>query len=70
MSSRLSIVFSGDTLFNMGVGRTDGPSGDYNLLISSIRTKLLTLPDQKVVLPGHGDKTTIGQERHANPFLI
>jgi glyoxylase-like metal-dependent hydrolase (beta-lactamase superfamily II) len=63
------VVFSGDTLFNMGIGRTDGPGGDYNLLISSVRAKLLVLPEQTVVLPGHGPKTTIGQERHSNPFL-
>jgi hydroxyacylglutathione hydrolase len=63
------VVFSGDTLFNMGIGRTDGPGGDYNLLISSIRSKLLSLPDETVVLPGHGPKTTIGWERQHNPFL-
>jgi glyoxylase-like metal-dependent hydrolase (beta-lactamase superfamily II) len=63
------VVFSGDALFNMGIGRTDGPSGDYNLLISSIRNQLLVLPDQTVVLPGHGPKTTIGRERLSNPFL-
>ncbi len=62
-------VFSGDALFNMGIGRTDLPGSDYNLLISSIRSKLLVLPDQTVVLPGHGPKTTIGQERRSNPFL-
>jgi len=63
------VVFSGDTLFNMSIGRTDGPDGDSNLLISSIRAKLLVLPDQTVVLPGHGPKTSIGQERRNNPFL-
>ena len=63
------VVFSGDTLFNGSIGRTDGPSGDSDLLISSIRAKLLVLPDQTVVLPGHGPKTTIGQERRNNPFL-
>jgi glyoxylase-like metal-dependent hydrolase (beta-lactamase superfamily II) len=63
------VVFSGDALFNMGIGRTDGPSGDHNLLISSLRNKLLVLPDQTVVLPGHGPKTTIGRERRSNPFL-
>ncbi|MFC1967923.1 MBL fold metallo-hydrolase [Chloroflexota bacterium] len=63
------VVFSGDTLFNMSIGRTDGPGCDYNLLISGIRNKLLTLPDQTVVLPGHGPKTTIGRERRGNPFL-
>jgi glyoxylase-like metal-dependent hydrolase (beta-lactamase superfamily II) len=63
------VVFSGDALFNMSIGRTDGPGGDYNLLISSIRAKLLVLPEQTVVLPGHGPKTTIAQERRNNPFL-
>jgi hydroxyacylglutathione hydrolase len=63
------VVFSGDTLFNMGIGRTDGPGGNYNLLISSIRSKLLNLPDETVVLPGHGPKTTIGWEKQHNPFL-
>ena len=63
------LVFTGDALFNMSVGRTDGPDGDSRLLISSIRAKLLVLPDQTLVLPGHGSKTTIGQERRNNPFL-
>ncbi|MFC1995943.1 MBL fold metallo-hydrolase [Chloroflexota bacterium] len=63
------VVFSGDALFNMSIGRTDGPGGDSNLLISSIRAKLLVLPEQTVVLPGHGPKTTIGQERRNNPFF-
>ncbi len=63
------IVFSGDTLFNMGIGRTDGPDGNYDLLIASIRSRLLNLPDRTVVLPGHGAKTTIGWERQHNPFL-
>jgi len=63
------VVFCGDTLFNLSIGRTDTPDGSYNLLISSIRNKLLTLPDETVVLPGHGPKTTIAQERRSNPFL-
>ncbi len=63
------VVFSGDALFSMSIGRTDGPGGDYNLLTSSIHAKLLVLPDQTVVLPGHGPKTTIGRERRDNPFL-
>ena len=63
------VVFSGDALFNMSIGRTDGPSGNYNLLISSIRSKLLILPDETVVLPGHGPRTTIGWEKQHNPFL-
>jgi len=63
------VVFSGDTLFNASIGRTDMPGGDHNLLISSIRAKLLSLPDETLVLPGHGPKTTISRERKNNPFL-
>lgn len=63
------VVFSGDALFNMGIGRTDGPGCSHAQLIESIRTKLLALPDQTVVLPGHGPKTNIGHERRRNPFL-
>lgn len=63
------VVFSGDTLFNMGIGRSDLTGGDSNLLISNIRSKLLVLPEQTVVLPGHGPKTVIGRERRKNPFL-
>ena len=63
------VVFSGDTLFNMSIGRTDFPGGSMNQIIESIRTKLLTLPDATVVLPGHGPQSTIAYERRANPFL-
>ena len=63
------IVFSGDTLFNYGIGRTDFPGGDYDTLISSIRNKLMLLPDDTIVYPGHGPSTTIGNERRGNPFL-
>ncbi len=63
------IVFSGDALFNLGIGRTDGPGCSYELLISSIKNKLLTLPDKTLVLPGHGPKTSIGYERKNNSFL-
>lgn len=63
------VVFSGDTLFNTSIGRTDGPGGNYNLLISSIKNKLLNLPEETVVLPGHGPKTTIGWEKQHNTFL-
>ena len=63
------VVFSGDALFNMGIGRTDGPGCSHELLISGIKNKLLGLPDKTVVLPGHGPKTTIGYERRSNPFL-
>jgi glyoxylase-like metal-dependent hydrolase (beta-lactamase superfamily II) len=63
------VVFSGDALFSMGIGRTDGPGGSYSVLISSIRNRLFLLPDETVVLPGHGPKTTIGREKRGNPFL-
>ncbi|MFN0207963.1 MAG: MBL fold metallo-hydrolase [Planctomycetota bacterium] len=62
-------VVSNDVLFAGSIGRTDFPRGDYNTLIRSIRTKLLTLPDDFTVLPGHGPFTTIGEERASNPFL-
>ena len=64
------IVFSGDTLFNYGIGRTDLPGGSYNQLLESIRTKLMTLPDDTIVYPGHGPETIISAERQANPFLV
>lgn len=63
------VVFSGDTLFNYGVGRTDLPGGSSSQLLNSIQTKLMTLPDNTVVYPGHGPDTTIGAERVGNPFL-
>jgi len=63
------VVFSGDVLFNMGIGRTDFPGGSYRVLLQSIRDKLFTLPDETVVYPGHGPETTIGFERVHNPFL-
>ena len=63
------IVFTGDTLFRDSVGRSDFPGGDALLLIRSIREKLMTLPDETVVCPGHGPATTIGYERKYNPFL-
>ena len=62
-------VFSGDALFQGSIGRTDFPGGDYKTLIRSIRTRLLTLPDDTVVYTGHGPSTTVGQERRENPFL-
>ncbi len=63
------IVFTGDTLFNFGIGRTDLPGASYDEELESIRTKLMILPDNTVVCPGHGPDTTIGTEREANPFL-
>jgi len=63
------VMFSGDTLFNCGIGRTDLPGGNYNQLMDSIKTKLMVLPDNTVIYPGHGPETTIGAERTDNPFL-
>jgi hydroxyacylglutathione hydrolase len=63
-------VFTGDTLFNHSIGRTDFPGCSFEVLIQSIKKKLLTLPDETVVYPGHGPSTTIGEERRFNPFLI
>jgi glyoxylase-like metal-dependent hydrolase (beta-lactamase superfamily II) len=60
-------VLSGDTLFNEGVGRTDLPGGSRPQLVKSIREKLMTLPDETLVFPGHGPHTTIGHERENNP---
>lgn len=63
------IVFGGDVLFQGGVGRSDFPDGDTRQLMTSIREKLYTLPDDTVVLPGHGPQTTIGEEKRSNPFV-
>ena len=63
------IAFTGDTLFRQSVGRTDLPGGSGRDLLGSIVTKLMVLDDDTVVLPGHGEKSTIGFERRANPFL-
>ena len=63
------VVLGGDVLFLDGVGRTDLPAGDPEVLMQSIAKKFLVLDDDAVVLPGHGPSTTIGRERRSNPFL-
>lgn len=63
-------VFTGDALFRGSIGRTDLPGGDYDLLIGSIRSQLLTLDDDYEVLPGHGDTSTVGEEKMSNGFLV
>jgi glyoxylase-like metal-dependent hydrolase (beta-lactamase superfamily II) len=63
------VLFSGDVLFNMGIGRCDFPGGSLKVLLQSIQEKLFALPDETVVYSGHGPKTTIGHERRRNPFL-
>jgi len=64
------ILFAGDTLFAGSIGRTDLWGGSIDQIMDSLRGKLLALPDETVVHPGHGLSTTIGQERHTNPFLV
>jgi hydroxyacylglutathione hydrolase len=62
-------LIAGDTLFAGSIGRTDLPGGSFEKIISSLHEKLLSLPDETVVVPGHGPFTTIGEERESNPFL-
>ena len=64
-----NVLFSGDTLFAGSVGRTDFPGGSMGTLVGSIREKLLALPDETIVYPGHMESTTIGAERTGNMFL-
>ena len=63
------LLLAGDTLFAGSVGRTDLPGGNTQKLLQSIRDSLLPLPDEVTVIPGHGPKTTIGEERQSNPFI-
>jgi glyoxylase-like metal-dependent hydrolase (beta-lactamase superfamily II) len=65
-----TIVFAGDTLFRNSIGRTDLWGGDHDAILRSIRGKLLPLPDDAMVVAGHGPRTTIGDERGHNPFLL
>ncbi|MGB9894094.1 MAG: MBL fold metallo-hydrolase, partial [Candidatus Saccharicenans sp.] len=63
------LLFSGDTLFCGGLGRTDLPGGSWKDLVNSLRSRVLVFPDDTIVLPGHGPRTTIGEEKESNPFL-
>ena len=65
----LKLLVAGDTLFAGSIGRTDLPGGNFEQLTESLHSRLLTLPDETRVLPGHGPATTIGDERKSNPFL-
>jgi glyoxylase-like metal-dependent hydrolase (beta-lactamase superfamily II) len=62
-------LIAGDTLFAGSIGRTDLPGGSFDKIIRSLHEKILTLPDETVVVPGHGPLTTIAEERKSNPFL-
>lgn len=64
------VMFAGDLLFAGSIGRTDLPGGDHQQMLRSLREKVLTLRDDVVVLPGHGEQTSIGRERATNPFLL
>lgn len=63
-------LLAGDTLFAGSIGRTDLPGGSFEKIISSLHDKVLALPDETIVVPGHGPLTTIGKERESNPFLV
>jgi len=65
-----SVLFCGDVIFQGSIGRTDLPGGDYDTLIASIRSQVLTLPDETRLLSGHGLDTCVGEERRYNPFLL
>jgi hydroxyacylglutathione hydrolase len=65
----LKLLVAGDTLFAGSIGRTDLPGGNYDQILESIQSRLLALPDETTVLPGHGPASTIGAERRSNPFL-
>ena len=64
------VMFSGDLLFAGSIGRTDLPGGDHPTMLRSLTDKVLPLPDDIAVLPGHGDQTSIGRERATNPYLL
>ena len=64
-----NLLFSGDTIFNGSIGRTDLWGGDFAQLINSIREKILPLPDETVIASGHGPTTTVADEKRCNPFL-
>lgn len=64
------LLFTGDTLFAGSVGRTDLPGGNHHTLIKSIKEKVLSLNDNLIIYPGHGPKSTLGQERTSNPYLL
>jgi hydroxyacylglutathione hydrolase len=70
VAPREGFALVGDVIFRGSIGRTDLPGGDFRSLMDSIRTQVLTLPDETRLLPGHGAETTVADERRGNPFLI
>ena len=66
---RSPVLIAGDTIFESSIGRTDLPGGNFETLIDSIKSKILTLPDETAILPGHGPDTNVGREKNQNPFL-
>jgi hydroxyacylglutathione hydrolase len=64
------LLIAGDTLFARSIGRTDLPGGSFEKIMRSLHDRVMTLPDETVVIPGHGPRTTIGEEREGNPFLV
>jgi hydroxyacylglutathione hydrolase len=66
---KAAVAFPGDAIFRGNVGRTDLPGGDFAQLEKSIRTRIYTLPDETTVFPGHGEATTVGEEREGNPHV-
>jgi hydroxyacylglutathione hydrolase len=68
--SQQQLLIAGDTLFAGSIGRTDLPGGSMKKLLQSLHTRVMALPDETLVIPGHGNPTTIGKERETNPFLV
>src|SRR5208337_3705175 len=64
------LLIAGDTLFARSIGRTDLPGGSFEKIIRSLKDRVMALPDETIVIPGHGPRTTIGEEREENPFLV
>jgi glyoxylase-like metal-dependent hydrolase (beta-lactamase superfamily II) len=64
------LLIAGDTLFARSIGRTDLPGGSHEKIMHSLHNRVMTLPDETLVIPGHGQRTTIGEEREENPFLV
>ena len=64
-----SVIFTGDAVFQSSIGRTDLQGGSFTVLINNIKTKIMTLPPDTVIAPGHGDTTTVGEEMTYNPYL-